>query len=311
MLSATIRPCRQCSKPVRKTFKNWGRNRKGNLCEWFYCNRTCYENYRSQQVLRREKPCFYCQALFIPSSLSKKKFCSDVCWKAAKKATPKRCSYCAVLFTPVKFVTKTGRFISYNAGKTCSDICLRMFYRENEDRKRKIGVALRGSLHPRWMGGISWLSNNSYRGPDWDSIAERARKKVHYQCQRCGKSQVENGRDLDVHHIIPFFNFTNSRVANAMKNLRVLCQECHHIEEGQVTEKQMILPFATNKHGFGHRGHARGERQHSAKLTADKVREIRRRIAAGEIQRQVAREYGIAATGVNAIVKGHTWKHVL
>jgi hypothetical protein len=57
-----------------------------------------------------------------------------------------------------------------------------------------------------------------------------------------------------------------------------------------------------------------GESHHSARLTEDQVRAIRRRIASdgrrGQ-QRRLAREYGISETVLSKIVRGDLWKHVL
>jgi hypothetical protein len=51
----------------------------------------------------------------------------------------------------------------------------------------------------------------------------------------------------------------------------------------------------------------RGERQWMAKLTADGVREIRRRHAAGETQAALATEYGVGQASVSNLVTGKTW----
>ncbi len=54
----------------------------------------------------------------------------------------------------------------------------------------------------------------------------------------------------------------------------------------------------------------RGERQHSAKLDEDKVREIRRRHAAGESPNQLANEYGVVPSAVYFVVSRQHWAHV-
>lgn len=51
-----------------------------------------------------------------------------------------------------------------------------------------------------------------------------------------------------------------------------------------------------------------GELNPTARLTENDVREIRRRAQAGESQRSLAREYGVAS--VNALVHRRQWKHV-
>lgn len=54
----------------------------------------------------------------------------------------------------------------------------------------------------------------------------------------------------------------------------------------------------------------KGEDVNTAKLTQEKVREIRRRAAAGESQKVLALEFGVRNTAVHKIVHRHTWKHV-
>ncbi len=54
-----------------------------------------------------------------------------------------------------------------------------------------------------------------------------------------------------------------------------------------------------------------GERSGSAKLTEEKVREIRDRYAAGETdQHNLANEYGVGHANISAIVLRKTWKHI-
>lgn len=55
--------------------------------------------------------------------------------------------------------------------------------------------------------------------------------------------------------------------------------------------------------------HALGEQHHSARLTIADVIEIRRR-AKTEVQRHLAREFGVSAMTINAIVKRRIWRHI-
>lgn len=55
-------------------------------------------------------------------------------------------------------------------------------------------------------------------------------------------------------------------------------------------------------------GYIRGERQHSAKLTADDVRAIR---ATAEPSRSIASRYGVTHGAILAIRAGRTWRHVV
>jgi hypothetical protein len=54
----------------------------------------------------------------------------------------------------------------------------------------------------------------------------------------------------------------------------------------------------------------KGEANGNSKLTEADVREIRRRLAAGEFQHVLALEYGVGLNAINCIKTGKTWKHL-
>jgi hypothetical protein len=56
--------------------------------------------------------------------------------------------------------------------------------------------------------------------------------------------------------------------------------------------------------------HARGSRHHWAKLTEPDVLDIRRRVAAGERQKDLCTEYGVADSLVSRIVNRLIWTHI-
>lgn len=67
----------------------------------------------------------------------------------------------------------------------------------------------------------------------------------------------------------------------------------------------------TDMWGKGRAAPHHGEHNGRARLTADDVRAIRSRHAVGEItQAALAREYGVTATTINAIVTRQRWEHV-
>lgn len=53
-----------------------------------------------------------------------------------------------------------------------------------------------------------------------------------------------------------------------------------------------------------------GESHNQAKLTDEKVREIRRRVVSGESQASVARALGVSQPAVNLVAKRKRWAHV-
>lgn len=56
---------------------------------------------------------------------------------------------------------------------------------------------------------------------------------------------------------------------------------------------------------------AKGERIGSAKLDEEQVREIRRRLAAGEGQYDLAASFGVTQSNISMIAQRSTWRHVL
>lgn len=55
---------------------------------------------------------------------------------------------------------------------------------------------------------------------------------------------------------------------------------------------------------------ARGEKQGHALLTADAVLEIRRKRSLGATQPQLAMQYNVARTTINAVCNRYSWRHV-
>lgn len=55
----------------------------------------------------------------------------------------------------------------------------------------------------------------------------------------------------------------------------------------------------------------RGERNGYAKLTSADVSEIRAAYDAGEVQRELAKRYGVGAATIHRIVHGVTYQHLV
>lgn len=84
--------------------------------------------------------------------------------------------------------------------------------------------AVRGESNFNWKGGYE-----PYYGPNWRQQRRNARARDKYTCQRCGVTEKDLGRQLDVHHKIRFGNFGIKRYkeANRLENLISLCYTCH------------------------------------------------------------------------------------
>lgn len=68
---------------------------------------------------------------------------------------------------------------------------------------------------------------------------------------------------------------------------------------------------ADNQRDMAAKGRSlQGERHHKAKVTDAAVREIRRRVAAGETCRALAPEYGVSPSAIERIASRRAWAHV-
>ncbi|MBI4529929.1 MAG: HNH endonuclease [Candidatus Latescibacteria bacterium] len=83
-----------------------------------------------------------------------------------------------------------------------------------------------------------------YRGGDWDVTALRIRERDGYTCQVCGITEKDLGKQLDVHHIIPYRLFQSNLEANRPSNLIAVCHSCHIKLEA---EGERTLPLFTKQ----------------------------------------------------------------
>lgn len=68
---------------------------------------------------------------------------------------------------------------------------------------------------------------------------------------------------------------------------------------------------AKDRESKGRGRQPKGSAHSMAKLTEEKVAEIRRRLACGETGRSLAREYGVGESRISAVKLGRRWRHVL
>ncbi len=79
-----------------------------------------------------------------------------------------------------------------------------------------------GEKNYNWQGGYEY----NY-GDNWKEQRQKALDRDNGKCQICGAADNVNGWDLDIHHIVPFREFSDYREANKLKNLVALCRSCH------------------------------------------------------------------------------------
>lgn len=100
---------------------------------------------------------------------------------------------------------------------------------ESLETRMKIGVSMigknAGEKHSRWKGG-----RLPYYGPNWLQQRKKARERDQIcQFYNCTITQ-QQGRELDVHHIISFryFGLERYEEANDLQNLISYCHR-HHV----------------------------------------------------------------------------------
>jgi hypothetical protein len=106
--------------------------------------------------------------------------------------------------------------------------------KEHRDKLSLSHVGLMaGDKHPNWNGGTSKIC---WRGPGWAQARREARQRDANTCMACGKSALDQGRAMDVHHRISYFKFDSAKQANDLSNLVCLCRSCHRKVENRTIE---------------------------------------------------------------------------
>jgi endogenous inhibitor of DNA gyrase (YacG/DUF329 family) len=192
-----------------------------------FCNQKCKQAYQIQnghlinQHLKDqiEIECAYCEVKFsVPRNRENSaKFCSRQCLGKSngirgkilyKNQTLVTCSNCGKDFEKNPSTIRPLNF--------CSIACMGKYYSENK--------MFSGENSGTWNGG-----DIGYYGPNWLCQRRLARERDQFTCQNCGITEEQYGKELSVHHIIPFRNFKGDwEKANELSNLTCLCEyPCH------------------------------------------------------------------------------------
>jgi 5-methylcytosine-specific restriction endonuclease McrA len=120
------------------------------------------------------------------------------------------------------YFCKCGKELSGYRHKKCPNCSVKgrtitKVWAKKISKKAKIRLSI-SENNPNWKGGISF---EEY-GKEFDnSLKEQVRFRDKYKCQICGCSQLENSKQLDVHHK------DYDKKNNNMNNLISLCRSCH------------------------------------------------------------------------------------
>lgn len=240
------KPCEQCGQPIPSAAV-WGvrrfcgvacRNRALATAQRKYqqrdcpichrrmsgnrqtCSATCGYRFRKERA-RKQKTCPICNSQFWPVKHVARwsKFCSKACYVAKQSErlalVEVTCAQCARTFR------RTRAAVKRVANVFCNKVCARKF--------------LSGENHPHWRGG-----HDANRGPAWLKLAASIRERDGHACRRCGRTQAENGRKLDVDHIVPWRLFNSAEIANQPSNLVSLCARFHRIKTAKMERAYLI-----------------------------------------------------------------------
>lgn len=213
--------CPHCGKEF-SWLKSWPRK---------YCSKACAVAETAKQNLGIvEMPALFCEVCGVEIPIGKRnaasRFCSRQCYGV----------FLARTRTGVSRPELRGERVDLQrrVAKTCPECGVSFQVKESHQERRqycstqcrdkaRVGT-ISGPANFNWKGGYE-----AYYGPNWRQQRRSARRRDGYICQRCGVSEETLGRQLDVHHIVPFRCFGVERYleANAMSNLVSLCAVCH------------------------------------------------------------------------------------
>jgi 5-methylcytosine-specific restriction endonuclease McrA len=197
-----------------------------------FCSANCFQEWKrintpngkdSQYYNRIETKCDYCGNVLhrTPWKIENRnnQFCNKECNNNWLRLNARRGSENPQYSTIEKPCSYCGKALKRQPWQAngyehtfCNKTCHGKWQSEN----------LIGENNPLWQGG-----HTEYRGSNWHIQRHLARERDNNTCQHCGVTRDQIGRELDVHHIIPFRHFDDYRIANALPNLITLCGSCH------------------------------------------------------------------------------------
>jgi hypothetical protein len=161
---------------------------------------------------------------YIHGETLKKHYCKDcgkeICLQTALYGQG-RCRKCAIIKHNPNY--NDGRSLKEYYCICGNEIDYRTYFYGNKQCQECYLKTLKLENHPNWKGGLSF---EEY-GHNFDSsLKEQIRFRDHYKCRYCECSQLENGKQLDVHHI----DYNKQNCENM--NLISLCVKCHRKTNG-------------------------------------------------------------------------------
>lgn len=203
------------------------------------------ESFRINNRKYYTKKCEWCNCNFdINYKTKNKKFCSPECRHEAiiAKRIPQTCKRCGVEIEwrryKVKYCENCREIIrsesQINRIETVCGFCgsklfvIPSVFHENlynycntECMAQHYAMIYAGENSPTWTGG-----KRHYQG-SWLSARYKARVRDGFKCSLCGVTEEEYGKEMSVHHIKKYKEFSDKYEANRLENLICLCEACH------------------------------------------------------------------------------------
>lgn len=193
--------CANCGNRMCRQKKS-----EASRMNWQYCSPACATIKRNKdRALPRIKcACLECASVFEKTVTSKRRFCSASC--SIKKRNREQ--------NPSKTPERRKK-ISEQAKLRSTD------HLRTPEARKKLSVALRGSGHWNWQGGITPQNKILRVRVEYKTWRKAVFERDNYTCVLC---HVRGGY-LEADHIKPFAFFPELR--NDINNGRTLCRECH------------------------------------------------------------------------------------
>lgn len=132
---------------------------------------------------------------------------------------------------------------------------------------------------------------------------------LHKKGYLCVKLQITDEEGLKRYH-----KYVHTLVAEAFIGKRPQGMTINHKDGNKLYNHYTNLEYITMRQNYDHAVplhlHCHGEAHPYAVLNEVKVKEIMRRYRAGERQKDLALEFGVNKSTLQALFKGKTWKHV-
>jgi len=151
------------------------------------------------------RDCVICgYEMYVPAAVKNITTCSEYC-SSSKLRKIKLKGYYSLCEVCDKAIWNQPRKHHKYCSKTCANAATSIFAWERDIKR----------------------GYKKYYGPNWYSQRRRARERDLYQCQKCGISEELYGKQMSVHHIIPFALYSSYSEANQLTNLLSVCEPCH------------------------------------------------------------------------------------